>query len=328
MHQAITSLKETGNLQHPRLNQPHPSPPRLRNPRPKKRKKDVYGPAMAEAHQKVIDEYVTEGWEAIYPDGSSEVHPEAGMVGGFGVYFGDHRDTAQCIPITQKQTNNRGELLAAIHAICHRTPHKCTLICSDSKLVVMGATGKASKWRRHDWQGSRGPVGHVDLWEQLLKEIEQAGAAVRWLHVPSHVGIVGDTHADTLADMGRRKSPLLRGYVTSARRPQQERQAQEQEDESDLDEPPMFSPEERTANPPPRGTPPPPRPPADRELLHCWKSRTAPRPPRDHAIRRTALTRPQDGGRGRSPARHGRHQCVTSGRNSSPRQPPPLPRQL
>ena len=78
--------------------------------------RDMYGPAMAEAHQKVIDEYVAEGWEAIYPDGSSEVHPEAGMVGGFGVYFGDHRDTAQCIPITQKQTNNRGELLAAIHA--------------------------------------------------------------------------------------------------------------------------------------------------------------------------------------------------------------------
>ena len=103
-------------------------------------------------------------------------------------------------------------------------------------------------------------MGHVDLWEQLLREIEQAGAAVRWLHVPSHVGIVGNTHADTLADMGRCKSPLLRGYVTSARRPKQEDQAQEQEDESDLDEPPMFSPEEQAANPPPRDTPPdPPR---------------------------------------------------------------------
>ena len=88
MHQAITSFKETGNLQHPGLNQPHPSPRRLRNPRPGKRKKDMYRPAIAEAHQKVIDEYVAEGWEAIYPHGSSEVHPEAGMVGGFGVYLG------------------------------------------------------------------------------------------------------------------------------------------------------------------------------------------------------------------------------------------------
>ena len=39
MHKAITSLKETGILQHPRLNQPHPSPTRLRNPRPKKAQK-------------------------------------------------------------------------------------------------------------------------------------------------------------------------------------------------------------------------------------------------------------------------------------------------
>ena len=105
-------------------------------------------------------------------------------------------------------------MLAAIHAIHHRTPHTRTVICSESKLAVVGATGKASKWQRHDWQRSRGPVRHVDLWEQLLREIEQAGAAVRWLHVPSHVGIVENTHVDTLGDMGGRKSPLLRGYVT------------------------------------------------------------------------------------------------------------------
>ena len=135
----------------------------------------MYGPAMAEAHQKVIDEYVAEGWEAIYPDGSSQVHPEAGMVGGFGVYFGDHRDTAQCIPITQKQTNNRGELLAAIHAIPHRTRHKRTLICCDSKLVVMGATGKASKWRRHDWQGSRGPWATWTCGSNSLGKLSRQG---------------------------------------------------------------------------------------------------------------------------------------------------------
>ena len=82
MHKAITPLMETGNLQHPRLNQPHPSPLRLRNPQPRKRKTEIYGPALAAAHHKVIDEYVTEGWEAIYPDGSSETHREAGMVGG------------------------------------------------------------------------------------------------------------------------------------------------------------------------------------------------------------------------------------------------------
>ena len=240
-------------------------------------------------------------------------------MGGCGVYFGDHRDTAQCIPITQKQTNNKGELLTAIHAIRHRTPHKRTLICCDSKLVIMGATGKASKWRRHDWQGSPGPVGHVDLWEQLLREIEQAGAAVRWLHVPSHVGIVGNTHADTLADMGCRKSPLLREYVTSARRPQQEvRHGNRKTSQTWMSHPCFLLKSGRPTRP--HEAPPPPSP-ADRESHHCWK--IAPQPPRGHAIHRIAQTRPQDGARGRSPAHPGRHPCVTSGRNSSPHLPPP-----
>ena len=58
----------------------------------------------------------------------------------------------------------------------------------------------------------------MDVWEQLLHEIELAGPNVRWLHVPSHVGIPGNTKADTLADMGRRRSPLLLGQVAMARR--------------------------------------------------------------------------------------------------------------
>ena len=49
----------------------------------------------------MIDKYVHEGWEVIFLDGSSETHLEAGMVGGYGVFFGDHRDTALHIPPTK-----------------------------------------------------------------------------------------------------------------------------------------------------------------------------------------------------------------------------------
>ena len=211
---------------------------------------------MAAEAQRVIDEYTQGGWEVAYTDGSSESHPQAGMVGGYGVYFGDHRDMAAPLPTTERQTNNRGELRAALHAIRSQDPAQKTLICSDSQLVVMGVTSKASKWQRHDWQGSRGPVGHVDLWEHLLQEIERAGPAVRWLHVPSHVGIQGNTKADTLADMGRRRSPLLEGLVTAVRR-ENPASHNEPDDVSDLEEAPLWSPEEKgggeggTAYPPP-----------------------------------------------------------------------------
>ena len=101
---------------------------------------------MAAAAQRVIDDYIQGGWEVAYTDGSSDTHPQAGMVGGHGVYFGDLRDMAALLPTKEKQTNDRGELRAALHAIRVRNPQRRTLMCSDSPLVVMGATGKASKW--------------------------------------------------------------------------------------------------------------------------------------------------------------------------------------
>ena len=45
-------------------------------------------------------------------------------------------------------------------------------------------------------------VGHMDLWEKLLQEIAAAGPSATWMHVLSHVGVPGNTKADTLADMG------------------------------------------------------------------------------------------------------------------------------
>ena len=70
-----------------------------------------------------------------------------------GVFFGDSRDTAEPLPTTEPQTNNRGELRAALHAVKHCQHNVPTLIYLDSLLPVQGITGKAQKWRRHDWQG-------------------------------------------------------------------------------------------------------------------------------------------------------------------------------
>ena len=208
LHQAIKQLKETGHLQHPRVQQVGSrSPPKLHRPRRKKRKKELYAAQMAESHKVLVDKYRQAGWEIIYTDGSPEDHPTVGRVGGYGVYFGDARDTATHIPREEPQANNRGELRVALHAVQYRNKSKQTLICSDSLLVVQGITGKAHKWRRHDWQGSARPVGHVDLWNQRLHETESQGTAIQWLHVPSHIGVDGNTHADWLADIGRRRSP-------------------------------------------------------------------------------------------------------------------------
>ena len=123
----------------------------------------------------------------------------------------------------------------------NRNKSKQTLIYSDSLLVVQGITGKAQKWRHHDWQGSAGPVGHVDLWTQLLHETESQGTSIQWLHVPSHIGVDGNTHADRPADIGRRRSPLLKGQVTVSVAGGESLDESESEPESDFEAPVMWT---------------------------------------------------------------------------------------
>ena len=172
---------------------------------------------LAARCEEIIRGYQQQGWQIIYPDGSSEKHPEVGWVGGYGVFFGDERDTAEFIPVEEDQTNNRGELRAALRSLQGHRAGQRSLICPDSLLVVNGVLGWAQRWRRHKWHNSAGKVKHVDLWIQILELVERWGEEVKWLHIPSHIGIKGNGRADHLADVGRRRSPLLFGRIS--RRP-------------------------------------------------------------------------------------------------------------
>ena len=59
------------------------------------------------------------------------------------------------------------------------------------------------------------------------------------MHVPSHVGIVGNINVDTIADMGRRRSPLRAGFVTTTRYSVITHLEEEQASESDMEEAPL-----------------------------------------------------------------------------------------
>ena len=95
-----------------------------------------------------------------------------------------------------------------------KTRGKQALICLDSLLVVDGALGKAQKWKRHGWLASKGPVGHVDLWDRIVSKLEVIGHEVHWLQLPSHTGIKRNHRAHQLADVGRRLSPVLFGLIS------------------------------------------------------------------------------------------------------------------
>ena len=212
---ALRSMKENTVLQQPRVvvSQTH-SPPKLYVPTRKQKKKFENAEAPAAQYEALIQSYRDQGWDIVYPDGSAEKHPEVGWVGGYGVFFGDQRDVAEFIPPGEDQTNNWGELRAALCSLQgHRTGRR-TLICPDALLVVNGVLGWAQRWRRHKWQNALGAVKHLDLWMQILDLVDQLRDTVKWLHVPSHIGIKGNGRADHLADVGRHRSPLLFGRIS------------------------------------------------------------------------------------------------------------------
>ena len=66
--------------------------------------------------------------------------------------------------------------------------------------------------------GSHGPLSNVDLWKELLTELDLHVGEVNWGKIPSHVGIQGDEEADSLAENGRLLSPLLANSLAPSAR--------------------------------------------------------------------------------------------------------------
>ena len=131
-------------------------------------------------------------------------------------------------------------------------PGTKSLICPDCQLVVDGVLGLAQRWRRHNWRNTSGDVAHADLWAQILELTEHHGTEVKWMHVPSHIGIRGNEKADQLADLGRRKSPLLFGRISVT-----PRQDDEEEERELLDGEISVWGDEEEPPPPPGGREPP-----------------------------------------------------------------------
>jgi ribonuclease HI len=98
-------------------------------------------------------------------------------------------------------TNNRMELLAAIHALeTLAKPSQITII-TDSAYVKNGVTGWIHGWKRNGWKtANRKPVKNVELWQRL--DEAQARHDVTWEWVKGHAGHPENERADELARAG------------------------------------------------------------------------------------------------------------------------------
>ncbi|WP_371225513.1 ribonuclease HI [Roseovarius sp. 2305UL8-3] len=98
-------------------------------------------------------------------------------------------------------TNNRMELLAAIHALETLERASTITIITDSAYVKNGVTGWIHGWKRNGWKTSnKKPVRNVELWQRL--DEAQARHDVTWEWIKGHAGHEGNERADELARMG------------------------------------------------------------------------------------------------------------------------------
>ncbi|MBF0296491.1 MAG: ribonuclease HI [Magnetococcales bacterium] len=131
----------------------------------------------------------------IHTDGACSGNPGPGGWGALLQYGPHEKNLCGFAPIT---TNNRMEMLAAIHALEALNRPCRVIVNTDSAYVKNGITQWLEGWKRRGWRKSDGkPVLNCELWQRLdavcLKH------EVEWRWVKGHAGNPGNEAADQLA---------------------------------------------------------------------------------------------------------------------------------
>lgn len=98
-------------------------------------------------------------------------------------------------------TNNRMELLAAIHALEALERETEITVVTDSNYVKNGITAWIFGWKKNGWKNAaKKPVKNAELWQRL--DEANARHRVTWEWVKGHAGHPENERADELARAG------------------------------------------------------------------------------------------------------------------------------
>ena len=132
----------------------------------------------------------------LYTDGACRGNPGKGGWGAILIYGKFKKEMSGGEPMT---TNNRMELLGAIHGLeALKEPCK-VILTSDSKYVVDGITkGCARSWKAKGWKKGDGkPALNPELWDRLLALCDKHEVEFVW--VKGHAGHPENERCDQLA---------------------------------------------------------------------------------------------------------------------------------
>ncbi len=142
----------------------------------------------------------------LFTDGACSGNPGPGGWGALLRYREHEKELSGGEPDT---TNNRMEMLAAIHGLETLKRPTRVRICTDSQYVMKGITEWLAGWKRRGWKtADRQPVKNVDLWQRL--ETALAPHQVEWEWVRGHNGHPENERVDRLARAAIERNPLAK----------------------------------------------------------------------------------------------------------------------
>ena len=135
------------------------------------------------------------GTVEIFTDGACSGNPGPGGWGAVLRYQGVEKELQGGEPET---TNNRMEMLAAIHALEIMKRPVRAVIHTDSTYLRDGITKWIHAWKKRGWKtAGKKPVKNVDLWQRLEAAVDRHDVEWRW--VKGHAGHPENERADALA---------------------------------------------------------------------------------------------------------------------------------
>ncbi len=131
----------------------------------------------------------------IFTDGACSGNPGPGGWGAILRYGSSEKELSGGEPET---TNNRMEMLAAIHALEALTRPMTVALYTDSNYLRDGITKWIHQWKANGWRtAAKKPVKNQDLWERLDTAMKRH--RVEWHWVRGHDGHPENERADKLA---------------------------------------------------------------------------------------------------------------------------------
>ncbi|MBE9503893.1 MAG: ribonuclease HI [Proteobacteria bacterium] len=131
----------------------------------------------------------------IFTDGACSGNPGPGGWGGI-LRSGDKEK--ELSGYSANTTNNKMELLAAIHSLEALKKRSHVELTTDSSYVRDGITKWIHNWKRNGWKKSnKKPVENRELWERL--DAVASKHDINWHWIRGHTGHAENERADTLA---------------------------------------------------------------------------------------------------------------------------------